>query len=61
MFWKLVRKVVMMIFKSSLNMDRLGSKTSSQSLNIGKPVNILETSFGPNNLEIGQKSYSDYS
>jgi hypothetical protein len=33
----------MMIFKSSLNMGRLGSKTRSHSLNIGKPVNILET------------------
>jgi hypothetical protein len=43
MFWKLVRKVVMMIFKSSLNMGRLGSKTRSHSSNIGKPVNILET------------------
>jgi hypothetical protein len=42
MFWKLVRKVVMMILKSSLNRGCLGLKTRSHSSNIGKPVNILQ-------------------
>jgi hypothetical protein len=38
----LVRKVVMMILKSSLNRGCLGLKTRSHSSNIGKPVNILQ-------------------
>jgi hypothetical protein len=35
-FWKFVRKVVLMISRSSLKMDHLQSKTRSQELKIEK-------------------------
>jgi hypothetical protein len=35
-FWKLVRKVVLMISRSSFNISHIGSKTKSHSLNIEK-------------------------
>jgi 1,4-dihydroxy-2-naphthoate octaprenyltransferase len=40
-FWKFVRKVVLMISSSSLKMGHLRSKTRSQGLKIGKLINSL--------------------
>ena len=58
---KLVREVVLMIFRSCLNMGHLSSKTRPHSPNMEKTlVNTLGGYwFGPNVLEIGQKRIFD--
>jgi hypothetical protein len=48
---KLIRKVVLVIINSSLNMDHLGLKTRSHSLNFQKPEITLRATFNLNIIE----------
>jgi hypothetical protein len=58
-FWKFVRKVVLMISRSSSKIGHVWSKTRSQELKKENLFNTCGSSFDPNYLQIGQEGCFD--